>query len=61
MASQVNIASAHDLLDWSGDHWPQPHPVLGIPEWDWDTLETEMEFDEVRPWSWFLKRMIKVE
>jgi hypothetical protein len=51
-ALQVNIASAYGLLDWSGDDWPQPHAVLGIDEWDWDSLETEMEFDAVRPWSW---------
>lgn len=36
---QVPFAAAFDLLDWSGEDWPQPHPALGIDQWNWGELE----------------------
>lgn len=61
MALQVNVAAAYGLLDWGGDNWPQPHPLLGIPAWDWEDPEAAMEFDEVQPWAWYVQRMMKVD
>lgn len=42
MEMQVHIASLYGFLGWSGEDWPQPHPVLGVARWNWDTLETEL-------------------
>jgi hypothetical protein len=33
----VTMLSAHDLLTWGGNDWPQPRPVTGIGRLDWDT------------------------
>lgn len=38
---QFMIAAVFGFLDWSGEDWPQPHPVVGMGRWNWDTLETE--------------------
>ena len=33
---EVEILSAYNLLDWSGDDWPQPKPVCALPRFDWN-------------------------
>ena len=36
----VEIASAYDMLDWSGDNWPQPKPFLAAGRTiDWETVQ----------------------
>lgn len=32
---QVEVASIFGFLTWGGPDWPQAHPVLGLPRWDW--------------------------
>lgn len=37
---QIEMCAIYGFLDFSGDDWPQPHPVMGIKErWDWDAIE----------------------
>ena len=38
---QVEVASIFGFLTWGGPDWPQAHPVLGLPRWDWAEVMKE--------------------
>jgi hypothetical protein len=38
IVNQVEIASGYDLLDYSGDDWPQANPILNLEHWDWTQI-----------------------
>lgn len=43
LAFLVHISSAYNMLDWSGDNWPQPKAFLCTQTINWDEMRLEGE------------------
>lgn len=41
--ARVEVLSAMDLLVYSGDDWPQPHPLLEMKHLPWEQWPTKQE------------------